>query len=94
MNSNPGSQYLEPSTMTQRRVFTVSELTANIKVLLEDRFPFIWICGEISNLRVPASGHFYFTLKDKSNVPWAEPKFKIYARKWNERNRNWQNKCL
>ncbi|HHE65291.1 MAG TPA: exodeoxyribonuclease VII large subunit, partial [Bacteroidetes bacterium] len=27
--------------------------------------PFIWICGEISNIRIPASGHFYFTLKDK-----------------------------
>ena len=43
---------------------TVSELTAKIKVLLEDKFPFIWICGEISNFSAPASGHFYFTLKD------------------------------
>ncbi|RLB76806.1 MAG: exodeoxyribonuclease VII large subunit [Deltaproteobacteria bacterium] len=51
--------------MAQRRIFTISEITANIKALLEDRFPFIWICGEISNIRIPASGHFYFTLKDK-----------------------------
>jgi len=51
--------------MAQRRIYTVSELTTNIKVLLEDSFPFIWICGEISNLRIPASGHFYFILKDK-----------------------------
>jgi len=65
MNSNPGTQYLEPSSMTQRRIYTVSELTANIKAILEESFPFIWICGEISNLRIPASGHFYFTLKDK-----------------------------
>jgi exodeoxyribonuclease VII large subunit len=65
MNTSPGTQYLEPSSMVQRRIFTISELTANIKALLEDRFPFIWICGEISNIRIPASGHFYFTLKDK-----------------------------
>ena len=49
---------------TQRKIFTVSELNADIKNLLEQQFPFIWIYGEISNFRVPASGHFYFTLKD------------------------------
>ncbi len=47
------------------RVFSVSELTRNVKTLLEESFPLIWIYGEISNFRVPASGHFYFTLKDK-----------------------------
>lgn len=47
-----------------RKIFTVSELNANIKSLLEEKFPFIWICGEISNFRVPASGHYYFILKD------------------------------
>jgi len=65
MNSNPGIQYSEPSYTDKPRIYTVSELTAKIKVILEDSFPFIWICGEISNLRIPASGHFYFTLKDK-----------------------------
>ena len=49
----------------QPPVFTVSELTNQIKNLLEERFPFIWITGEISNLRIPASGHHYFTLKDR-----------------------------
>ena len=43
---------------------TVSELTLNIKRLIEDQFSFVWICGEISNFSRPASGHFYFTLKD------------------------------
>ena len=43
---------------------TVSELTSDIKRLLEDDFSFVWICGEISNFSRPASGHFYFTLKD------------------------------
>lgn len=49
-----------------RRIYTVSELTADIKVLLEDKYPLIWICGEISNFKIPASGHFYFTLKDEN----------------------------
>jgi len=43
---------------------TVSELTRKIKSLLEDRFQFLWLSGEISNFRIPASGHFYFTVKD------------------------------
>ena len=47
-----------------RKVYTVSELTAKIKALLEETYSFIWIIGEISNFRVPLSGHFYFTLKD------------------------------
>ncbi|MFZ0613605.1 MAG: exodeoxyribonuclease VII large subunit [Desulfobacterales bacterium] len=46
------------------RIYTVSELTGRIKAILEQNFPFIWITGEISNFRRPASGHFYFTLKD------------------------------
>jgi len=47
-----------------RQILTVSQLTTRIKSLLEKSFPFVWISGEISNFRVPASGHFYFTLKD------------------------------
>ena len=55
------------SAPQHRRVYTVSELTQNIKSMLEDNFPFVWICGEISNFRVPGSGHFYFTLKDETS---------------------------
>src|SRR5437879_2900915 len=47
------------------RVYTVSELTAGIKGTLEGMFPAVWVEGEISNLRVPSSGHAYFTLKDE-----------------------------
>ncbi len=54
------------STPQHRRIYTVAELTKNIKSILEDNFPFVWICGEMSNFRVPVSGHFYFTLKDKA----------------------------
>ena len=47
-----------------RYILTVSELTQEIKDILELKFPDIWIEGEISNLRIPPSGHIYFTLKD------------------------------
>ncbi|MDA8136907.1 MAG: exodeoxyribonuclease VII large subunit [Desulfobacteraceae bacterium] len=46
-------------------IYTVSTLTREIKTLLEETYPFIWVCGEISNYSVPASGHSYFTLKDQ-----------------------------
>ncbi len=48
----------------ERYVFTVSELTDKLKSLLEETFALVWITGEISNFRVPSSGHCYFTLKD------------------------------
>jgi len=48
-------------------VLTVSELTREIRDLLEDHFPDLWVEGEISNLRIPPSGHLYFTLKDDSS---------------------------
>lgn len=46
------------------RLYTVAELTQKINTLLEENFPFIWIKGEISNFKIPRSGHLYFTLKD------------------------------
>src|SRR6056297_4208109 len=48
----------------ERKIYSVRELTEKIKSLLEETYPFIWIQGEISNFKVPASGHYYFTLKD------------------------------
>lgn len=47
-----------------RRVLTVSELTLQVKRLLEAQIGSVWVSGEVSNLRVQASGHTYFTLKD------------------------------
>jgi len=49
-------------------IYTVSTLTREIKSLLEDRFPFLWVTGEISNYAQPASGHSYFSLKDVNAV--------------------------
>ncbi len=47
-----------------QRPLSVSELTAQIKDLLEAAFPEIWVAGEISNFARPQSGHCYLTLKD------------------------------
>jgi exodeoxyribonuclease VII large subunit len=49
----------------ERTILTVSELSEQIKIVLEDSFFDIWVAGEISNLRTPASGHAYLTLKDE-----------------------------
>lgn len=47
-----------------QRILTVSELTLLVRDRLEQGFPEVWIEGEVSTLRSPASGHLYFTLKD------------------------------
>ena len=58
-------QYMGPSNTGKHRIYSVSELTSDIKEILEKEYSFIWILGEISNFSIPASGHFYFTLKDE-----------------------------
>ncbi len=56
----------------QRKIYRVTELTRRIKTLLESDIGFVWVEGELSNLRRPSSGHLYFTLKDDtSQVPLA-----------------------
>ena len=45
---------------------TVSQLNRQVKTLLETGLTRLWVEGEISNLAKPASGHLYFSLKDKS----------------------------
>jgi len=47
-----------------RKIWTVSELNRAAGELLEEAFPRIWLEGEISNWKVYASGHAYFSLKD------------------------------
>jgi len=46
------------------RIYSVSELTAELKALLENTFTGVWVEGEISNFKHHTSGHMYFTLKD------------------------------
>ena len=45
-------------------MLSVSELTANLREMLEDAFPEVWVEGELSNAKVWTTGHLYFTLKD------------------------------
>jgi len=46
--------------------YTVSELNRLSRQTLEAKFPLIWVEGEISNFSMPASGHWYFKMKDKT----------------------------
>ena len=46
------------------QIYTVSALTREIRDRLETFFSLVWVSGEVSNLRQPLSGHYYFTLKD------------------------------
>lgn len=47
-----------------RKVLSVTELTWQIRTLLEKQVGQVWVTGEVTNLRGQASGHIYFTLKD------------------------------
>ncbi len=47
-----------------RKVLSVTELTGQVKRLLEKQVGEIWVTGEVTNLRAQSSGHIYFTLKD------------------------------
>ncbi|MFZ0390900.1 MAG: exodeoxyribonuclease VII large subunit [Calditrichia bacterium] len=59
------------------KVYSVVELTREVKRVLENSIPRIWVEGEISNFKRHTSGHFYFTLKDeKSQVSCAMWRFK------------------
>lgn len=54
-------------------VLTVRQLTDQLRGVVEGRFPFVWVRGEVTNLSRPASGHLYFSLKDSDaqlNCVW------------------------
>jgi len=51
---------------TERRPLSVSELTAQVRGAIENRFAAVWVEGEISNFKAHTSGHWYFTVKDES----------------------------
>ncbi len=56
------------SDQPERRVFRVGELNRRARQLLEDRFGQVWVEGELSDVKVHASGHVYFTLNDPREV--------------------------
>jgi exodeoxyribonuclease VII large subunit len=51
--------------LRERTALTVSELTAQIKIHVENRFVDVWVEGEISNFKRHSSGHWYFSMKDE-----------------------------
>ncbi len=53
------------NTRPERDVYSVGRLNREVRLLLEAGLPPVWVEGEISNFSCPASGHWYFTLKDR-----------------------------
>ncbi|GMR16457.1 MAG: exodeoxyribonuclease VII large subunit [Gammaproteobacteria bacterium] len=49
-----------------RNIYTVSRLNREVRTILENAFPLLWIEAELSNFARPASGHWYFSLKDEA----------------------------
>src|ERR1700746_1156625 len=49
-----------------RDVYSVSRLNREVRVLLERGMGVVWVAGELSNFSQPASGHWYFSLKDRN----------------------------
>ncbi|MFH1395651.1 MAG: exodeoxyribonuclease VII large subunit [Candidatus Omnitrophota bacterium] len=54
--------------MNETSVYTVSQLTQDIRFVLEDTFSDVWVEGEVSNFKVYSSGHMYFSLKDDKSL--------------------------
>src|SRR5262249_31584717 len=49
------------------KVLTVGEISRNVKSLLEEAYPSVWVSGEVSNVARPTSGHVYLKLKDSES---------------------------
>lgn len=57
---------LTPRHETTQKIYKVSEITRDIRGVLESQFASVWIEGEVSNFKHHSSGHMYFTLKDEA----------------------------
>jgi exodeoxyribonuclease VII large subunit len=55
-----------PAPARERDVYSVSRLNKEVRLLLESGMPLLWLEGELSNFAAPASGHWYFSLKDST----------------------------
>lgn len=53
--------------LSAEKVYKVSELTRQLRGLLEEAFPEVWVLGEMSNFKTHSSGHSYFSLKDEAS---------------------------
>ncbi len=56
----------ESSQSRQQQIFTVTRLNSAVRMILEQDLGLVWLTGELSNLAMPSSGHWYFSLKDIS----------------------------
>ncbi|MFG0832149.1 exodeoxyribonuclease VII large subunit [Aeromonas bivalvium] len=56
----------ESSQNRQQQIFTVTRLNSAVRMILEQDVGLVWLTGELSNLAMPSSGHWYFSLKDLS----------------------------
>jgi exodeoxyribonuclease VII large subunit len=61
----PANPEVGASSAPARDVYSVSRLNREVRVLLERGLGVVWIEGELSNFSQPASGHWYFSLKDR-----------------------------
>jgi len=53
--------------LTEPKIYAVSDLVSEMRLLMERSYPQIWIEGELSSLSQPRSGHWYFSLKDETS---------------------------
>ena len=66
MKEDIALKFEELKIVPERQVFSVSEITRNIRFALENAFSGVWIEGEVSNFKWHTSGHMYFSLKDEA----------------------------
>ncbi|HOX09273.1 MAG TPA: exodeoxyribonuclease VII large subunit [Candidatus Omnitrophota bacterium] len=57
-----------PITDAGRLIYSVTQITREIKAVLDGAFPQVWVEGEVSNFKLHSSGHMYFALKDAESV--------------------------
>lgn len=53
-------------SLSNEHIYEVSQLNREVRALLEQNYAYIWVTGELSNVTQHASGHWYFSLKDKT----------------------------
>ncbi len=58
--------YCGSNSGDDRPTYTVTQVSDEIKLILEDSYPAVWIQGEVSNFKLYNSGHIYFNIKDKN----------------------------
>ncbi|MCH7369814.1 MULTISPECIES: exodeoxyribonuclease VII large subunit [Aeromonas] len=56
----------DESSQDRQQIFTVTRLNSAVRMILEQDLGLVWLTGELSNLAMPSSGHWYFSLKDIS----------------------------